>query len=133
MLNGQKVWTSMAREAEWGICLARSAPDRPKHEGISCLMVDMKTPGIDVRPLRELTGQEMFNEVFFDDVFVPEDCLVGAEHDGWRCAHHARERARLHGRQQHHRRGSGRCIARGRRCAVWPTTVSRSPRSAISR
>jgi 3-oxochol-4-en-24-oyl-CoA dehydrogenase len=86
VLNGQKVWTSMAREAEWGICLARSAPDRAKHEGISCLMVDMKTPGIDIRPLRELTGQEMFNEVFFDDVFVPEDCLVGAEHDGWRCA-----------------------------------------------
>ena len=86
VLNGQKVWTSMARQAEWGICLARTAPDRPKHEGISCLMVDMKTPGIDIRPLRELTGQEMFNEVFFDDVFVPEDCLVGQEHDGWRCA-----------------------------------------------
>jgi 3-oxochol-4-en-24-oyl-CoA dehydrogenase len=86
VLNGQKVWTSMAGQAEWGICLARTAPDRPKHEGISCLMVDMKTPGIDIRPLRELTGAEMFNEVFFDDVFVPEDCLVGTEHDGWRCA-----------------------------------------------
>jgi alkylation response protein AidB-like acyl-CoA dehydrogenase len=86
VLNGQKVWTSMAKHADWGICLARSAPDRAKHEGISCLMVDMKTPGIDIRPLRELTGQEMFNEVFFDDVFVPEDCLVGAEHDGWRAA-----------------------------------------------
>jgi alkylation response protein AidB-like acyl-CoA dehydrogenase len=86
VLNGQKVWTSMARHAQWGICLARSAPDRPKHDGISCLMVDMSTPGIDIRPLRELTGQEMFNEVFFDDVFVPEDCLVGAEHDGWRAA-----------------------------------------------
>ncbi len=86
VLNGQKVWTSMAGYAQWGICLARTAPDRPKHEGISCLMVDMKTPGIDIRPLRELTGAEMFNEVFFDDVFVPEDCLVGAEHDGWRCA-----------------------------------------------
>jgi alkylation response protein AidB-like acyl-CoA dehydrogenase len=86
VLNGQKVWTSMAAHAQWGICLARTAPDRPKHEGISCFMVDMKTPGIDIRPLRELTGAEMFNEVFFDDVFVPEDCLVGAEHDGWRCA-----------------------------------------------
>jgi len=86
VLNGQKVWTSLARQAEWGICLARSAPDRPKHEGISCLMVDMTSPGLDVRPLRELTGNETFNEVFFDDVFVPEDCLVGAEHDGWRCA-----------------------------------------------
>jgi alkylation response protein AidB-like acyl-CoA dehydrogenase len=86
VLNGQKVWTSMAGQAQWGICLARTAPDRPKHEGISCFMVDMSTPGIDIRPLRELTGAEMFNEVFFDDVFVPEDCLVGEEHDGWRCA-----------------------------------------------
>jgi alkylation response protein AidB-like acyl-CoA dehydrogenase len=86
LLNGQKVWTSMAKEADWGICLARTNPDAPKHDGISCFMVDMKTPGIDIRPLRELTGQAMFNEVFFDDVFVPEDCLVGQEHDGWRCA-----------------------------------------------
>jgi alkylation response protein AidB-like acyl-CoA dehydrogenase len=86
LLNGQKVWTSMAQEADWGICLARTDPDAAKHDGISCFMVDMKTPGIDIRPLRELTGQAMFNEVFFDDVFVPEDCLVGREHDGWRAA-----------------------------------------------
>jgi alkylation response protein AidB-like acyl-CoA dehydrogenase len=86
LLNGQKVWTSMAKEADWGICLARTDPDAAKHDGISCFMVDMKTPGIDIRPLRELTGQAMFNEVFFDDVFVPEDCLVGQEHDGWRAA-----------------------------------------------
>jgi 3-oxochol-4-en-24-oyl-CoA dehydrogenase len=86
LLNGQKVWTSMAKEAHWGICLARTDPDAAKHDGISCFMVDMKTPGIDIRPLRELTGQAMFNEVFFDDVFVPEDCLVGREHDGWRAA-----------------------------------------------
>jgi alkylation response protein AidB-like acyl-CoA dehydrogenase len=86
VLNGQKVWTSMAKEADWGICLARTNPDAAKHDGISCFMVDMKTPGIDIRPLRELTGMAMFNEVFFDDVFVPEDCLVGQEHDGWRAA-----------------------------------------------
>jgi alkylation response protein AidB-like acyl-CoA dehydrogenase len=86
VLHGQKVWTSMAHQADWGICLARTNPDAPKHDGISCFMVDMRTPGIDIRPLRELTGAEMFNEVFFDDVFVPEDCLVGQEHDGWRCA-----------------------------------------------
>jgi alkylation response protein AidB-like acyl-CoA dehydrogenase len=86
VLNGQKVWTSMAAQADWGICLARTNPDAPKHDGISCFMIDMKTPGIDIRPLRELTGQAMFNEVFFDDVFVPEDCLVGRENDGWRCA-----------------------------------------------
>jgi alkylation response protein AidB-like acyl-CoA dehydrogenase len=86
MLNGQKVWTSMAREADWGICLARSDPYAPKHDGISCFMLDMQTPGIDIRPLRELTGEAWFNEVFFDDVFVPDDCLVGREHDGWRAA-----------------------------------------------
>jgi len=86
LLNGQKVWTSMAKEADWGICLARTDPEAAKHDGISCFMVDMKTPGIEIRPLRELTGQAMFNEVFFDDVFVPEDCLVGREHDGWRAA-----------------------------------------------
>jgi alkylation response protein AidB-like acyl-CoA dehydrogenase len=86
VLNGQKVWTSMAQDADWGICLARTNPEATKHDGISCFMIDMKTPGIDVRPLRELTGQAMFNEVFFDDVFVPEDCLVGRENDGWRCA-----------------------------------------------
>jgi alkylation response protein AidB-like acyl-CoA dehydrogenase len=86
LLNGQKVWTSMAKEADWGICLARTDPEAAKHDGISCFMVDMRTPGIDIRPLRELTGQAMFNEVFFDDVFVAEDCLVGREHDGWRCA-----------------------------------------------
>jgi alkylation response protein AidB-like acyl-CoA dehydrogenase len=86
VLNGQKVWTSMAKQADWGICLARTDPDKPKHDGISCFMIDMKTPGIDIRPLRELTGMAMFNEVFFNDVFVPTDCLIGQENDGWRCA-----------------------------------------------
>jgi len=87
LLNGQKVWTSMAHVAHWGILLARSDPDRPKHDGISCFMVDMRTtPGLEVRPLRELTGESMFNEVFFDDAFVPDDCLVGAAGDGWRAA-----------------------------------------------
>jgi alkylation response protein AidB-like acyl-CoA dehydrogenase len=86
LLNGQKVWTSAAKEAQWGICLARTDPEKPKHDGISCFMVDMKTRGVDIRPLRELTGQALFNEVFFDDVFVPDDCLVGQENDGWRAA-----------------------------------------------
>ncbi len=87
LINGQKVWTSMAHSADWGILLARSNPDAAKHDGISCFMVDMKnTDGLDIRPLRELTGESMFNEVFFDDAFVPDDCLVGVEHDGWRSA-----------------------------------------------
>ncbi|MGZ6976958.1 MAG: acyl-CoA dehydrogenase [Acidimicrobiia bacterium] len=84
LVSGQKVWTSMAERAHWGILLARTDPDVPKHEGISFFMLDMSSKGIDVRPLRELTGHAMFNEVFLDEVFVPEDCLVGREHDGWR-------------------------------------------------
>ncbi len=83
LINGQKVWTSLAHRAQWGILLARSDPDAPKHNGISFFMLDMKSPGIDIRPLRELTGDAFFNEVFFDDVFVPDDCLVGDANDGW--------------------------------------------------
>jgi alkylation response protein AidB-like acyl-CoA dehydrogenase len=85
-LTGQKVWTTMAREADWAICLARTNPDAPKHLGITCFMLDMTTPGIDIRPLRELTGMAMFNEVFLDDVVVPDDCVVGPVDGGWECA-----------------------------------------------
>ncbi|MGO9342423.1 MAG: acyl-CoA dehydrogenase, partial [Acidimicrobiales bacterium] len=69
VLNGQKVWTSIARRADWGICLARTDPDAAKHAGITYFLVDMKSEGIEVRPLREITGEAMFNEVFFNDVF----------------------------------------------------------------
>jgi 3-oxochol-4-en-24-oyl-CoA dehydrogenase len=82
-LDGQKVWTTMAAEADWGICLARTNPDAPKHAGITYFIVDMATPGIDVRPLRELTGLEMFNEVFLDGVLVPDDCVIGDVDGGW--------------------------------------------------
>jgi alkylation response protein AidB-like acyl-CoA dehydrogenase len=84
VLNGQKVWTTLAQTADYGICLARTDPDAPKHAGITYFIVDMHTEGIDIRPLRELTGAAMFNEVFFDDVFVPDDCVIGAPGDGWR-------------------------------------------------
>jgi alkylation response protein AidB-like acyl-CoA dehydrogenase len=85
-LSGQKVWTSMAKDADWGICLARTDPTVPKHEGITCFFVDMTSAGIDIRPLRELTGWAMFNEVFLSDVFVPDDCVVGGVDDGWKAA-----------------------------------------------
>jgi alkylation response protein AidB-like acyl-CoA dehydrogenase len=85
-LTGQKVWNSVAERADWGICLARTNPDAPQHKGISYFLVDMRTPGIDVRPLREITGETLFNEVFLDEVFVPDDCLVGEVDDGWRLA-----------------------------------------------
>jgi alkylation response protein AidB-like acyl-CoA dehydrogenase len=86
LLTGQKVWTSLARQADWGICLARTDSAAPKHKGLTFFLVAMDNPGIDIRPLREITGREMFNQVFLDEVYVPDDCVVGPPGDGWRVA-----------------------------------------------
>ncbi len=94
-LTGQKVWTTLATEADWGICLARTDPTAPKHEGITCFLVDMRTPGIEIRPLRELTGFAMFNEVFLDAVLVPGECVVGEVNGGWSCARTTLENERV--------------------------------------
>lgn len=83
LLTGQKVWTSNAHRANWGICLARTNPDVPKHKGITYFLVEMNSPGIDIRPLREITGEALFNEVFFDDLFVPDELVVGEVDGGW--------------------------------------------------
>ncbi|WP_460370553.1 acyl-CoA dehydrogenase family protein, partial [Actinocorallia lasiicapitis] len=86
LISGQKIWTSLARDAQWGICLARTDPDAPKHQGITYFLVDMASPGLEIRPLTECTGDAVFNEVFLDDVFVPDDLVVGPVDSGWRVA-----------------------------------------------
>jgi alkylation response protein AidB-like acyl-CoA dehydrogenase len=86
VLNGQKIWTSLARQARYGILLARTDPAAPRHSGISYFVVDMRSPGIEIRPIRQMDGSATFNEVFLDAVRIPEGNLVGTEHDGWRLA-----------------------------------------------
>jgi alkylation response protein AidB-like acyl-CoA dehydrogenase len=83
IVNGQKVWTSNAQFADWMFCLVRTDPDAPKHRGISYILIDMKSPGITVRPLIQMTGDPGFNEVFFEDVRVPRQNLVGELNQGW--------------------------------------------------
>ncbi|HEY9566016.1 MAG TPA: acyl-CoA dehydrogenase family protein, partial [Nocardioides sp.] len=85
-INGQKVWTSGAAGSDFAILLARTDREAAKHKGISYFVLDMTTPGIDIRPLRELTGGAHFNEVFLDDVFIPDEMLVGKPGEGWRLA-----------------------------------------------
>ncbi len=86
VVNGQKIWTSSAHLSKWGLLLARTDPDVPKHDGLSYFALDMHTPGVDVRPLYQITGQAEFNEVFLTDVRIPQERMLGREGQGWRVA-----------------------------------------------
>lgn len=83
IVNGQKVWCSGGRYSDWGILMARTNPEAPKHEGISFFLLDMRLAGIETRPLKQMTGEAEFDEVFFTDVEVPAECLLGPLHGGW--------------------------------------------------
>lgn len=95
-VNGQKVWTSAAQWASHGILLARTNPDAPKHKGLTFFLVDMATPGIEIRPLKEITGDALFNEVYFDDVLLPADAVVGEVDNGWKVARTTLDNERVH-------------------------------------
>ncbi len=86
IVNGQKVWTSLAHKARWAILVARTDPDVPKHRGLSYFVCDMTDPGVDVRPLRQLTGEAEFNEVFLSDVRIPDSARIGQVGEGWKVA-----------------------------------------------
>ena len=131
-LSGQKVWTTLAHVAKWGIVLARSDPEQDKHAGITCFIVDMTAPGVDVRPLRQMTGEAEFNEVFLDDVRVGDDARLGPEGQGWRVAMTTlmNERVAMGGTSGRRKRGP-----MGDALAVWERRVDQDPvrRDAIVR
>jgi alkylation response protein AidB-like acyl-CoA dehydrogenase len=113
VVNGQKVWTSSAHLADFAVLLARSDPDVPKHRGISYFIFDMHAPGVEVRPLKQITGNAEFNEVFFDNVKVPAENLIGSEGQGWELAQTTlgfERGGNLLGRVTHHQTGLARLV-----------------------
>ena len=86
VINGQKIWSSGAHESDWGILVTRTDPDMPKHKGLTFFLLDMRTPGVEARPIKQISGQAHFNEVFFSDVRIPDANRIGEVDDGWRVA-----------------------------------------------
>ncbi|MFZ9630040.1 MAG: acyl-CoA dehydrogenase family protein [Ilumatobacteraceae bacterium] len=86
VVNGQKVWNTLAHLGDWGMLVARTDPEQPKHKGMTYFALDMRLPGVEVRPLRQITGEAEFNEVYMTDARVPDDCRIGAVGEGWRAA-----------------------------------------------
>src|SRR6202000_1658078 len=82
-INGQKIWTSGAHYSDYGILLTRTDPNVPKHKGLRMFFLDMKSPGVEVRPIKQASGQSDFNEVYFTDVVIPDSQRLGAVNDGW--------------------------------------------------
>ncbi|MBV9936043.1 MAG: acyl-CoA dehydrogenase family protein [Actinobacteria bacterium] len=125
VVNGQKVWTTLAHIADKGLLLARTDPDVPKHEGLTFFIVDMHSPGVETRPLRQLTGDAEYNEVFFTDVYVPDTDRLGAVGDGWRVALAtlANERVAIGGTSRR-ARGAGPI---GRAVEIWQRRRDQTP------
>ena len=135
VVNGQKVWTSIAQFSKFGMLLARTDPDVPKHEGLSYFVVDMHAPGVEIRPLRQITGSADFNEVFFTDVRIPDANRIGEVGEGWRyAADDSHERARHAVRALDrlglaHRWRAARSVASGPRTVDGPVGPGRTPGS----
>jgi alkylation response protein AidB-like acyl-CoA dehydrogenase len=139
VVTGQKTWTSVAQHADWCILVTRTNFEGPKHKGLTFLLVDMKSPGITIRPLREITGEAWFNEVFFDDVRVPRDNLVGEINGGWNVvlttlAHErggTTPHVRLHAEQRRLTELARSTARHGRRAADDPILRQKIAQSAI--